>query len=437
MSLRRVALALPLLALACSAPAAPQPASKADLKDLKAEADAKPAKPARAPVKKLPPKIAPPPELAAKDLPAAPSLPSVTLERASEGKVALPEGLGVVLPHVALQLGEGLLLGGQGFIVYDPQIRATEIWQVHVFVPTQGEARAFKGESGSIRSGTRDAEGGALLVGSTGVGMGVQVWATRVTAKGEAGPPLSLGLLGYSDVLATIGGGSEGELASLAGFADASAWLVSLDAAGAKRWQPPLDEREGFPQLRALARVEGGGVLGVGVVAQREGDPWWVRVAADGSEQARGRVVEFEGTPPDRNRTLYAIVDRGAAGFVALGLAKRAVAQDHDQVFAVGFDGTGNPSWARAIEGVRAKSIRGAQAHGDEALFVLEVPGEAGGAVALLHVGGEQGETTRAEQIAGSEGKRSAGFVQGAATPELLLAGIEGELSWQRTKVSP
>ena len=104
---RRVALALPLLTLACSAPAAPQ---KADAAAAKAEAkpeQAKPDKPPRAPLKKLPPKITPPPELAAKELPAAPSLPSLALESAGEGKLAAPEGLGVVLPHVALQLGVG------------------------------------------------------------------------------------------------------------------------------------------------------------------------------------------------------------------------------------------------------------------------------------------------------------------------------------------
>lgn len=433
---RRVALALPLLTLACSAPAAPQKADAAAAKAETKPEQAKPDKPPRAPLKKLPPKITPPPELAAKELPAAPSLPSLALESAGEGKVAAPEGLGVVLPHVALQLGEGLLIAGQGFIAYDPQIRATEVWQVQVFAPTQGEPRATKGESGSIRTGMRDPEGGALLVGSRGVGMDVQVWASRVTAKGEPGPAISLDSLGYSDVLAVIPGAT-GELAALAGFADATAWLVSLDASGAKRWQPQLDERDGFPQLRALARVGDGSLLGVGVVAQRDGDPWWVRVGSDGSEQARGKIVEFEGPPLDRNRMLYAIVDRGAAGFVALGLAKRAVAQDHDQVFAVGFDASGNPSWARALEDVRATQIRGAQSLGDAALFVLEVPSAGGSAVALLRVAGEQGETTRAEQIAGSEGKRSAGFVQGAAAPELLLAGIEGELTWQRAKVGP
>lgn len=436
MPLPRVALALPLLALACSPPAA---SPKPEASEASAKPAAEPAKPPRkqVPRKKLPPKITPPASLTAKDLPPAPPLASATLELASEGRVALPEGIGVVLPHAALQLEQGLLLAGQAFEVYDPQIRATEVWHYQAFVPTSGEPRSSQGESGSIRTGALDGRGGALLVGSLGVGLEVRAWAGRINSDGSPGEPLVLDSPNHSDALTLVMGGPADELAVLAGFADAMAWMLALDSSGAKRWSPQLDDRGGFPQLRALARVDAQALLGVGVVAQRDGDAWWVRMTSEGSEQARGTITEFEGTPLDRNRMLYALVDRGEAGLVALGLAKRAVVQDHDQVFAVGFDRGGAPTWARTIDVVRAKQIRGATSLAGAALFVLEVPSESGSALALLRIAGPEGGELRVEAIAGSEGKRAAGFVQGAATPELLIADTSGTLAWQRAKVSP
>jgi len=118
-------------------------------------------------------------------------------------------------------------------------------------------------------------------------------------------------------------------------------------------------------------------------------------------------------------------------------LAKRGVVQDHDQVFAVGFDRSGKVEWARAIDQVRATQVRGALGWQGAAMFVLEVPAGEGRALALLRISGSGDADIRVEQLEGSEGKRSAGFVQGAATPEILIADTLGSLSWQRLAVSP
>ncbi|MFV8749028.1 hypothetical protein ACNOYE_00595 [Nannocystaceae bacterium ST9] len=432
---RRVALALPLL-LACSGPAAPPKP------DVAAKASAKP-EPTKPPRKldttaRKSPKIDPPAELQAKDVPPAPTLTSITLTASATGTLPLPEGIGVVLPHVALQLEQGLLVAGQAYVDYDPKIRATEIWQFQAFVPTTGEPRSSKGESGSIRAGMLDGKGGAVLVGSLGVGLAAHVWAGKVGADGAPAGELALANPGYSDAFSIVGGGPKGELAVLAGFADTVAWMQSIDDAGSKRWQPTL-EADGFTQLRALARIEGQALLGVGTVAQREGEAWWVRVPADGNAAAQGKVDALEGATPavDGNRTMVALIDRGEAGLIGLGLAKRGIVQDHDQVFVVGFDRKGEPRWARAIEQVRAKQVRGALGWQGAGLFVLEVPVGEGTAIALLRIAGPDGAEVRVEQIAGSEGRRSAGFVQGVESPELLIADTAGTLGWQRMQVSP
>ena len=433
------ALLLPFT-LACSSP--PEPA-----KSGSAKSSSEPAKPANDPVtpatpakesKRKPFKVEPRAELVAKDVPPAPTLATTTLAPTQSGSVNLPEGIGVVLPHAALALEQGLLIVGQAYVEYDPKIRATEIWQFQSFVPSTGEPRASKGESGSIRAGTLDGEGGALLVGSLGVGMDARAWVGRVGPDGSAKAALPIESLGFSDLLAATGGGPQGELAVLAGFSDTVALLRSIDAAGKKRWQPAL-EAEGMLQLRALARLDDQVLLGVGSLAQREGNAWWVRAAADGSAIEKGTVesLDLEGSGVDSNRLLYAITAIPDAGLVALGLAKRGVVQDHDQVFAVGFDRSGKVEWARAIDQVRATQVRGALGWQGAAMFVLEVPAGEGRALALLRISGSGDADIRVEQLEGSEGKRSAGFVQGAATPEILIADTLGSLSWQRLAVSP
>jgi hypothetical protein len=433
MSPLRAAFALPLaLSLACTDPPAPPKQDKAAPEQPESEAEVEP--PKHEEPKRKPLKIAPRDELVAKDLPAVPTLASVTVQPATTGTLSLPEGIGVVLPHVAVQLDKGLLIAGQAFVEYDPQIRAKEIWQYQGFVPAGGEPRSSKGEAGSVRSGAPDGKGGAVLVGCLGVGLEARPWATRIAGDGSPAGDLNLEGSGDSDIMAALAGAQPGELAVLGGFAGTSAWLLALDEAGTKRWQPAITA-SGYAQIRALARLDDQAVLAVGTAAQKDGQAWSVRVSADGSKVEPTDIAA--GSEIDPNRTVFALADRGAAGLVGLGLAKRAVVQDHDQVFAVGFDRSGKVGWVRAIDQVRAKQVRGAIGLQDAALFVLEVPAGEGTALALLRIGGPQGTDVRVEQIAGSEGHRSPGFVRGSDPPQLLIADTRGTLSWQRFEVWP
>lgn len=439
MSLLRAAFALPIaLSLACSSP--PPPPERAEAEPAKPEVDAPESK-------RKPLKTTPPAELQAKDIPPPPSLASITLEPASSGTLALPEGIGVVLPHVALQLDRGVLIAGQAFVDYDPQIRATEIWHYQAFVPTSGEGRSSKGESGSVRAGMLDGKGGAVLVGSLGVGLASRGWATRIAGDGSAAGELAIESPGDSDGLAVVGGGPAGELALIGGFTDASAWLLAIPDAGTKRWQPQVTT-EGYAQIRALARIDDRAVLGLGTVAREQGSAWWLRVGAEGSPVEQGTIDRLDpsvGTAIDPNRSMVALADRGESGLVGLGLAKRGVLQDHDQVFAAAFDRSGKITWVRTIDQVRAKQVRGAIGSPDAAMFVLEVPAGEATALALLRIAGPSDADIRVEQITGSEGRRSPGFVHGSDPPQLWIAettlGLHPQspltLSWQRLEVSP
>jgi hypothetical protein len=439
MSPLRAALALPIaLSLACSSPPTPSQHDKAEPAQPKSDPP-KPDEIAKPKRKGKTLKIDPPAELQAKDIPPAPSLASVTLVPATTGTLPLPEGVGVVLPHVALQLEQGLLIAGQAFVDYDPQIRATAIWQYQGFVPITGEPRSSKGESGSVRAGVLDGKGGAVLVGSLGVGLSARAWATRIAADGSSAGELAIESPIDSDLLAILAGGPAEELAVLGGFAGASAWLVAIDDAGTKRWQPRI-EADGYAQIRALARIDEQALLAVGTLAQKDGSAWSARIGAEGSTIEHAVIEQLDakvGTPIDANRSIVALADRGESGLIGLGLAKRGLVQDHDQVFAVGFDRSGKVTWGRAIDPVRAKQVRGAIGWQGAALFVLEVPAGEATALALLRITGPSDADVRVEQIAGSEGKRSAGFVHGADPPQLWIADTKAKLDWQRLEVSP
>jgi hypothetical protein len=376
-------------------------------------------------------------DLLAKDLPEPPTLASLALTPAGAGVFAFAEGSDELAPRAAVALEGGLLLAGQAYLGRQPGKPPTS-WRWLGFVPNEGEARSTKLESGAIRAASADAKGGALLAGVRGTGFDMRGWFASVDGQGQLGLQVDIEGTQAAEMFDLLPGARKGELALVAGYADAQAWFISLDAAGEQRWHKYVSSY-GYTQARAVARLDGeaADILAVGTRSQGFGEAWWAKVPGDGGADPSPEGVEQDKltiTGADPNQMLRAIVDLGPAGYVALGTAKLNYIQDHDQVLAVGFDRAGTPSWSKVIPKLRVTDVFGGRADGEVARFVVGLPpAEPGGANGLGLVELRAGGESSAQSLAESGGWLSAGFVEGAEASELVVyAPTPQGVAWRR-----
>lgn len=373
-------------------------------------------------------------------LPPIPQLASVELKPAAEGRFAHPEGNDELVPRVALALGEGTLLAGQAYAGRRPG-RPPQTWRWSGFVPKSGEPWAERYESGAIRTGVTDQAGGALLTGYRGTGMDTRAWFATVKADGHLAVESLPSSPAATEIFTILPGQAEGELAVIGGYVDAQGWLVSLDGKGELRWEKYIGSY-GYTQIRDMGRAADGSLLVIGSRAKKYGELWWAKAPGDGGAGPAGDDVEqamLEAAGVDQNPLFVDLVDLGEAGFLAIGTAKRAHVQAHDQLVVAGFGPGIAPTWSRIIEGVRVTAVHPGVARDGAALFVVDVPtGEAPDspkALALLRVEAGAEGSAKAEQIAGSEGWSSPGFVLGRSNELLLFAQDEGAMNWRTLKL--
>jgi hypothetical protein len=380
-------------------------------------------------------------DLLAEDLPSVPTLESIATTVLASGELPFPEGTDELAPRAALALRDGLLLAGQAYHARQPG-RPSQSWRWTGFVPTTGDARSTLSEEGAIRAGIV-VDGGGLLAGTRGLSFDARGWFAKVTPDGTITGEVALESPSLTEMFDLVPGSAEDELVVVGGYVDAQGWLISLDASGQPRWEKFISSH-GQTQVRAFVRLDGGDLLTVGSRAEEFGEAWFARVPRDGGESAAPddvgqAAVEIEGADP--NRMLRAVVDVGPAGFVALGSAKRKHLQAHDQLLAVGFDRAGKLAWSRVIEGVRVTDVLGARAHLGAAQFIVTVPladGSQGATVvALATVPADPSAAVNARRLDDAAGWTSAGFVEGNATPELVVyqptaAGI----AWRRLTIT-
>jgi hypothetical protein len=436
---RTATLLLGLLALACTEPqtqAKAEPSPKAE-----------PAEPSEARAKKEVPKptgpVEPPirKDLLAEDLPPVPTLSPVTLTTVDAGEFAWPEGTDELAPRAAVAVRDGLLLAGQAYLGRKPRWPSPS-WRWLGFVPTSGEPSASKLDTGAIRAAISDGAGKALVAGIHGEQTDPRGWFAIIGGNGAIELQADLASPSATELFDLLPGTSPGELAVVGGYVDAQGWLVSLDRAGAPRWEKFLGSY-GYTQTRALARLDAS-LLALGSRGESFGEFWFAISPADGGADPSPADVaqtklEIEGA--DVHQILRLVVDLGSAGIVALGTAKKNHIQAHDQVVAVGFDRTGAVKWSKVIADLRVTEVFGGRAVAVgggrpdlSAKFVVELPGTdaAATALALLEVSAD-GATTVARSIADTEGWRSAGFVEGADSAIVLGYGAsEGGIRWRR-----
>jgi hypothetical protein len=361
-------------------------------------------------------------DLLAEDLPPVPALSPVTLTTIDSGEFAWPEGTDELAPRAAVVVRDGLLLAGQAYVGRQPH-RPSPSWRWLGFYPTSGEPSASKLDTGAIRAAISDGEGNAMVVGNRGEQTDPRGWFAIVGGDGVLGLQVDLESPSATEMFDLIAGQASGELAVVAGYVDAQGWLVSLDRAGAERWQKFIGSY-GAAQVRALARLDAD-LLAIGSRGQKFGEWWAAKSPADGgSDPSPADVVqtklEIEGS--DVNQILRVVVDLGGAGLVALGTAKKNYIQAHDQVVAVGFDRTGAVVWSKVVADLRVKDVFGGRAVGETASFVVELPGATNPdatSLGLLEISAD-GATTTARQVADTEGWRAAGFVEGADSAIVL-----------------
>jgi hypothetical protein len=424
---------LALLGLACTEP---QPAAKSEpAKSEPAKAVERTEPPRKGEVPKPTEPLPIRKDLLAENLPPVPVLASVTLTANDEGRFAWPEGTDELAPRAAVAVRDGLLLAGQAYLGRKPR-RPSPSWRWLGFVPTSGEPSASKLEAGAIRAAISDGEGNALVVGTRGEQTDPRGWFAVVNGGGALELQVDLESPSATELFDLIPGAQPGELAVVGGYVDAQGWLVSIDRAGAQRWQKFIGSY-GASQIRALVRGRDD-LLALGTRGQKFGEWWWAKSPADGGIDASGDDVtqdklDIEGA--DVHQMLRAVVDLGDAGLVVLGTAKKNHIQAHDQVVAVGFDRSGLVTWSKVIADARVIEVYGGRAVGDIASFVVEVPGstaDAAPTLALIDIAGD-GATTTARTIADTEGWHAAGFVEGADSA-IVLAYVPADagMRWRR-----
>lgn len=363
-------------------------------------------------------------DLVATDLPAPRSLDALTLERTRAGSFKFASATDEIAPRAALSLGESLALVGQAYFERRPgnPLQSWRWWGVAPAGATETLASNTRA-TGAIRAAIPNGEGGALLAGTVGPTGNGRGWIGSIDASGNLGLDVELDSQSLTEMLDLLPGRADDpeEHAVALGYLDAQGWVLSLDAKGQVRWQKFVSS-SGYTQIRAAARLDSGDMLALGTVAKEFGDAWSALLPRDGGPDpspagVEQGVISIEGA--DKNQMLQVLVDIGEGGFVGLGTAKRNHIQAHAQLIAVGFDREGKTNWSRALPEVRAVSILGASGAGGRARFVLEVPDAAGAsalAILELRAGGEHS----AKQLADSAGWSSAGFVEGAAKPQVL-----------------
>lgn len=438
--MRRTAISLlGLLALACAKQDPQAPAQGADA--------ANPPSPAAQPESTPTPERAEPAEIVRKDLlavdlPPVPTLETLTLTPTREGSLALPDGTDELAPRAAVALGDGLLLAGQAYLDRH-RVRPANSWRWLGFVPSTeavAGSSSTKLESGAIRAAIADGQGGALLCGASGIGFDVRGWFGRVDARAQPGLQVELDTPTSTEMFDLLPGAAEGELAVLAGYVDAQAWLVSLDDAGQQRWQKYVGSY-GYTQARALVRLDGPrhDLLAIGTRAQGFGESWWAKIPGDGGDGPSAEDIEQDKLDlpgADQHQMLRAIVDIGEAGFIALGTAKRNHVQAHDQPIAVGFDRNGVVAWTKVLPDLRVSEVSGATSKPGAASFIIEIPGpdpDSPHALALLEL---DATSHSAHELANSAGWSSAGFIEGADAATILsYAPTATGITWRTSPI--
>jgi hypothetical protein len=431
-----------LLALACTKQA-PQASEQGS--DAAAKTDAKPPTPTEpewTPTRRKPPEIVRT-DLLALDLPAVPTLETLTLTPTREGSFAVPEGTDELAPRAAVELRGGLLLAGQAYLDRHPG-RPSDSWRWLGFTPHASDdassPSSTKSEPGAIRAAVADGQGGALLCGTSGFGFDVRGWFGVVDQRAQLGLQVALDTPTSTEMFDLLPGAGDNELAVIAGYVDAQAWLVSLDPAGHQRWQKYIGSY-GYTQARALARLDGPrhDLLTTGTRAKGFGESWWAKVPGDGGDQTGSDdVVQDKLDIPgaDPHQMLQAIVDIGEPGFIALGTAKRNHIQAHDQPLAVGFTRDGAVAWTKVLPDLRVTSVSGARPKPGGALFIVEIPGpdpESPHALALLEL---DATSHTARELADSAGWSSAGFIEGAnAAAALSYAPTPTGIKWRQLPI--
>jgi hypothetical protein len=360
----------------------------------------------------------------AAEAPAAiPSLQLTRLETEREGSFMLPEDTDELMPRAAVVLGRGFAVVGEAHARGRPD-HPPQTWRWVGYVSDVDQASEGVGTklaAGSIRAAVSDGKGGALLVGSVASGTDARGWFGVLDAKGVVGRQLELDGEASTELVGLLAGHGPDQHALVLGNVDGQGWVASLGSRGAVRWDSYVGSGDSV-QNHAAARVAGerGDVLAIGTRVQLggESESWWALIPDHGGADAKVEQGNFEIEGADRLQTLDAIVDLQGTGFLALGRAKRERAQDHDQVIAVGFDRTGEPTWIRVLERFRAIEIYGGA--GNPALlgaanFVVRVPitgGEGTSALAWLEIYPGVDGILVPRQLAGTIGWESAGFIE-------------------------
>ncbi|HLT37608.1 MAG TPA: hypothetical protein VK034_15050, partial [Enhygromyxa sp.] len=352
-------------------------------------------------------------------------------------ELSFPEGTDELAPRAALALRDGLLLAGQAYHDRRPGT-PPQTWRWTGFIATDGQSRSTLHDVGAIRAGIVHDDSG-LLTGTVGTGFDTRGWFAKVSPGGMLTDETTLETPSTTEVFAVIPGRAGDERVVLGGYVDAQGWLTSLDIDGQRRWEKYIHSY-GQTQIRALARLDDGDLLAIGSRGEKFGEGWSALVPGDGGPSAAGddvtqTKIEIEGA--DQNRMLRAIVDLGAAGYLALGTARRNYFQAHDQLLALGFDRAGALSWARALDGVRVTDIHGARGHGGAVSVLVSVPlddsPEPATALALVTVSPDPSAPIVARQLTDTRDWTSAGFIEGSTAVELLgYAPSKAGVAWRR-----
>ena len=430
-----------LLATACQ-----PPAPRASESQTEPDREAAP-KPEAAPEPKPPPpEPKTHPDLLATDLPPIPALDLAEHAVADAGTFPTPEGTDELAPRAAVMTKAGLLLVGQAYFQRTPR-RVSKSWRwlglAELGAAPGVEPRSTKSEPGAIRAAIPHA-GGALVVGTNGIGFDMRGWFGIVDDAGGLDFEVTLESPNTTELFDLVPGApnEKAELAIAAGYVDAQAWVVSLDAGGMPRWQRYIGSY-GYTQIRGLARVDGPRPLAaIGSRAQKFGESWVGTIPLPGPDDAElldaagveQASLTIEGADP--NQLLTTLVDAGEHGLFALGTAKRNIYQAHDQVLVVGLDRSGRVRFAKVAPQVRVTTIHAGTARsGGGASFVASIPGPEGEtleSLALIEVGPEGAITAR--ELADSRGWSSAGFVEGADALALVTTmQTQAGLAWRRS----